>query len=76
MTTTPTLEEKIEKERQEARAVCDTKGATSPECAAALDALEEMQAEASHQKEVPPKSGMEIYCDENPDAVECRIYED
>jgi len=76
MTTAPTLEEKIEKEREEARAVCDTKGATSPECAAAYDSLEEMQAAASHKKEAPQKSSMEIYCENNPDASECRIYED
>ena len=71
--TTPTLEEKIEKEREEARAVCDTKGATSPECAAAYDSLEEMQAEASHQKDAPKKSNFQIYCEDNPDAAECRI---
>ena len=71
--TTPTLEEKIEKEREDARAVCDTKGATSPECAAAYDALEEMQAEASHKKEAPQKTNFQKYCDENPEAVECRI---
>lgn len=73
--TTPTLQEEIEKQRQEARAVCDAKGATSPECAVAYDNLEEMQAEASHQKEAPPKSAMEIYCDENPEAKECLIYD-
>lgn len=76
MTTTPTLEDKIEKEREEARAVCDIKGATSPECAAAYDALEEMQAEASHKKEVHKKSNFEKYCDDNPDAQECRLYDD
>lgn len=30
--------------------ICTTKGETSPECAAAWDALEELQAEASHQR--------------------------
>ena len=70
---TNSLTEQIEKEREEARVVCDTKGATSPECAAAYDALEEMQAEVSHKKETPAKSNFEIYCDNNPDAAECRI---
>ncbi|MBC6420757.1 MAG: Calvin cycle protein CP12 [Hormoscilla sp. SP5CHS1] len=71
-----TLQEKIEQEREQARAVCDTKGATSPECAAAYDALEEMQAEASHQKEISGKTNFDKYCDEDPGAAECRIYED
>ena len=66
----------IEKEREEARAVCDVSGSTSKECAAAWDAVEEIQAEASHQKQVKPKSSFEVYCDDNPDAAECRVYED
>lgn len=70
------ITETVEKEREEARAVCDTSGATSPECAAAWDAVEEVQAEASHQKQVKPKNSLEVYCDDNPDAVECRLYED
>nr|MDJ0650679.1 Calvin cycle protein CP12 [Xenococcaceae cyanobacterium MO_188.B19] len=47
------------------------------ECAAAWDAVEELQAEASHQKQNnPEKSSLEQYCDNNPDAPECRVYED
>lgn len=70
------ITEKIEKEREQAREACDISGATSKECAAAWDAVEELQAEASHQKEVKPKTSFEVYCDDNPDAAECRIYED
>ena len=71
------IQEKIEQERQEARAVCDVEGGASPECAAAWDAVEELQAEASHQREnQPKKTSLEIYCDDNPDAPECRIYDD
>jgi xylose isomerase len=44
------ITEKIEQELEEARAVCDVSGATSAECAAAWDAVEELQAAASHQK--------------------------
>ena len=66
----------IEKEREAARAACDVSGGNSKECAAAWDAVEEMQAEASHQKQVKPKNSFEVYCDDNPDAAECRIYED
>ena len=71
------IQEKIAQERENARAVCDLEGATSGECAAAWDAVEELAAEASHQKQnAPKKSSLEQYCDNNPDAPECRLYED
>jgi hypothetical protein len=70
------IQEKIQDELQEARAVCDIKGGNSPECAAAWDAVEELQAEASHQKQHQPQSNFEKYCSDNPDAAECRIYEE
>jgi hypothetical protein len=70
------IQEKIDQERQEARAACDVNGAQSPECAAAWDVVEELQAEASHQREKePPKNSFEQYCDANPEADECRIYD-
>ncbi len=70
------INEMIDKERSEARAVCDTEGGTSQECAAAWDVVEELQAEAAHQRQVKPKTSLEVYCDDNPDAAECRVYED
>lgn len=71
------IQSKIDQERQQAREVCDVEGASSGECAAAWDAVEELQAEASHQKQkAPQKSSLEQYCDDNPDALECRVYED
>jgi hypothetical protein len=70
------IQEKIEQELQNAREVCSTDGA-SGECAAAWDAVEELQAEASHQREhQPQKTSLEAYCDSNPDAAECRVYDD
>ncbi|MEM8638428.1 MAG: Calvin cycle protein CP12 [Cyanobacteria bacterium P01_G01_bin.54] len=69
------IQEQIEKERDQARQVCST-DATSGECAAAWDAVEELQAEASHQREEKPKNSLEQYCDANPEAAECRIYDD
>lgn len=70
------IKEKIEQERQEARDACDVNGADSTACAAAWDAVEELQAEAAHQREKePPKNSFEKYCDDNPDADECRIYD-
>ena len=70
------IQEQIEKEREEARAVCDIKGDTSGDCAAAWDAVQELQAEASHKRQVKPKNSLEQYCDDNPDAAECRLYEE
>lgn len=70
------IKEKIDQELENARNVCDVSGANSAECAAAWDAVEEVQAEASHQREVKPKSSFENYCDDNPDAAECRIYDE
>ena len=71
------LEDRIEAAREEARAICEAKGPTSPECAAAWDVVEELQAEASHQRvEQKGKTSLQAYCEENPDADECRLYED
>ncbi len=76
---TSNIQELIESERDQARTVCSTSGAESGECAAAWDAVEELQAEASHQRsstQSKPKNSLEKYCDENPSADECRIYEE
>ncbi|MEC4803220.1 MAG: Calvin cycle protein CP12 [Jaaginema sp. PMC 1079.18] len=71
------IDEQIEQERQNARTVCSTEGGNSGDCAAAWDAVEELQAEASHQRQSQPKkNSLERYCDDNPDAVECRVYDD
>lgn len=69
------IQDQIEQERQQARAVCDLKGAASGECAAAWDAVEELQAEASHKKQDKQKNSLEKYCDDNPEAAECRVYD-
>ena len=71
------IQDKIQEELENARAVCSTEGATSGECAAAWDAVEELQAEAAHQRQDhPQKTYFEKYCESNPDAAECRVYED
>jgi hypothetical protein len=71
------IQEKIEKELEQARAVCDIQGAQSGECAAAWDAVEELQAEASHQRQKgKKKNSLELYCEANPDADECRVYDE
>ena len=71
------IEDRLDVAREEARAVCAAKGDTSPECAAAWDEVEELQAAAAHKREEKKTvSSLEAYCAENPDAQECRIYED
>lgn len=71
------IQEQIEKERTQARDACDTSGADSADCAAAWDAVEELQAEASHKRnKAKSKTSLEQYCDDNPEAAECRIYDD
>ncbi len=71
------IDQQIEKEREEARKVCDAEGATSGECAVAWDTVEELQAEAAHKRvKEPTKNSLEQYCDTNPEAAECRVYDD
>ncbi|TYQ23805.1 Calvin cycle protein CP12 [Pseudanabaena sp. UWO310] len=70
------IKEKILEEVQIARETCETSGKDSKECAVAWDAVEELQAEASHQKQDKAKNSLEVYCDDNPEAAECRLYED
>jgi CBS domain-containing protein len=71
------IEDQIEAARDEARAICEEKGATSPDCAAAWDVVEELQAEAAHQRQQKSdKTTFQAYCEANPDAEECRLYED
>ncbi|MEA5575555.1 Calvin cycle protein CP12 [Anabaena sp. UHCC 0451] len=71
-----TIQEQIQEEVEQARNICDISGGNSAECAAAWDAVEELQAEASHQRQTKPKNSLEKYCDDNPDADECRLYDD
>lgn len=70
------IHNQIEQERQQARSVCETEGADSTACAVAWDTVEELQAEAAHQRDKEePKNSLEQYCDANPDADECRVYD-
>lgn len=70
------IEARIEAATQEARELSERLGATSSESKVAWDTVEELKAEAGHQHQKPRKNSLESYCDANPDADECRIYED
>ena len=70
------LEQQIEKAILEARAICTEKGSTSKDCAVAWEIVEELQAEASHQRAIKvEKTAFDLYCEENPEAAEARMYE-
>jgi len=73
---TEALEQAIQAATEQARAACDSEGSDSSDCAVAWDIVEELQAEKSHQQATSkPKSSLEHYCDEHPDATECLIYD-
>ncbi len=72
------LEQRIKAAIEQARKISAEKGASSSEAAVAWDEVEELQAEASHQRAEQPSSGktaFELYCEENPDALEARVYD-
>lgn len=71
------IEKEIEKQRKEAREVCGNEGTESQDCAVAWDTVEELQSEYAHQRsEQPKKTSFEKYCEDNPEAAECRVYDD
>ncbi|MCG9885362.1 MAG: CBS domain-containing protein [Cyanobacteria bacterium] len=70
------LADRIEQAIAEARQICADKGPGSKECASAWDSVEELQAEAAHQQAKPLiKTAFEEYCEENPAALEARVYD-
>lgn len=70
------LEEQIQEAIANARQICNEKGVTSSDCAAAWDVVEELQAEAAHQRaESLDKTAFEEYCEEHPEAAESRMYD-
>ncbi|OKH33577.1 hypothetical protein NIES2119_22780 [[Phormidium ambiguum] IAM M-71] len=70
------LEQEIEKAVVNARAICAEKGPNSRECAVAWDIVEELEAEAAHQRASKlEKTSFDKYCEEFPDALEARIYD-
>ncbi|MGF1576588.1 MAG: Calvin cycle protein CP12 [Cyanophyceae cyanobacterium] len=67
------LSDVVSKELENARAICSEYGEGDPHCRAAWDAVEEVLAARSHQ---PVKlNSLEQHCADNPDAIECRVYD-
>ncbi|AZB71378.1 Calvin cycle protein CP12 [Synechococcus elongatus] len=73
---TLTLQDRITEARSEARQTCATFGKDDPQCRVAWDILEELQAEAAHHPEKTLREkAYRNYCDEFPNADECRMYD-
>jgi uncharacterized protein YgiB involved in biofilm formation len=68
------IERQLQTLIEQAHDACATSGAVSSECAAAWDAVEEVQAAIADRRS-NAKSNFERYCEEHPDAGECRIYD-
>jgi CP12 domain len=72
---TITIDERIEQAREAAHQAGETFGKTSPEFAVAMETLEELHQESSHQRSAKPQNSLERFCDDNPDAQECLLYD-
>jgi hypothetical protein len=73
-TTPQTIEQELQQLIDQAHSACSVSGAVSTQCAAAWDAVEEVQAAISHRRDRQVNS-LDVHCGEHPDAPECRIYD-
>jgi hypothetical protein len=70
------LDDRIQKALVDARTTSEVYGSTSREAIAAWETVEELQAEAAHQRaEKLPKTAFDEYCEEFPEALEARLYD-
>ncbi len=71
-----TLDQAIIEAIAQARTTCNQTGNTSSECVLAWEVVEELQTEKFHQQQAKiRKTELEIYCEQHPEAIECRIYD-
>ncbi|XP_072975574.1 calvin cycle protein CP12-1, chloroplastic [Typha angustifolia] len=74
--TPPGISEKVSESIKNAEEAC-ADDPVSGECAAAWDEVEELSAAASHARDkLKGSDPLENYCKDNPEADECRTYED
>ena len=67
---------KLQDEIRKARIVCNDKGIRSEHCAAAWDAVDELQSELAHQRaERVLKTAFDEFCDEYPEARDVRMFD-
>lgn len=69
------IERALEAALEQARQACTAQGDRSAECATAWDIVEELQTERANLRQRRPKSSLEQYCNDHPEASECRIYD-
>lgn len=67
----------LSKSIEDAQKTCEEDPTSAP-CAVAWDEVEELHAEASHQRDKKKTTSdpLEAYCNDNPETDECRVYED
>lgn len=71
-----TLDKAIIEAIGQARTTCNQSGNTSNECVLAWGVVEELQTEKAHQQQAKiRKTELEIYCEQHPEAIECRVYD-
>jgi hypothetical protein len=71
----PSLDNMLQAALEHARRLTEMYGTDKIEVAIAWEAVEELQVAKARQK-AATQSAFARYCAENPDAPECRIYED
>lgn len=71
----PSLESRLQAALEHARRLTEMRGTADTEVAIAWETVEELQVVLYRRKQAAPNS-LEQYCAANPDAPECRIYED
>merc|ERR1712037_118309 len=69
------MSDALEEAINEAKETCE-EDPKKADCAVAWDNVEEISAEISHKKAAKKNDPLEDFCDDNPEADECRVYED
>lgn len=71
----PSLEGRLQAALEHARRLTEMRGTADTEVAIAWETVEELQV-ALYRRQPATTNSLEQYCAANPDAPECRIYED
>ncbi|RZM77963.1 Calvin cycle protein CP12 [Leptolyngbya iicbica] len=71
----PSLATRLQAALEHARRLTEMRGTSDVEVAIAWETVEELQV-AFYQRQPVVTNSLERYCSANPDAPECRIYED
>ncbi len=71
----PSLETRLQAALEHARRLTEMRGTADVEVAISWETVEELQV-AMYRRRQTASTCLEQYCADNPDAPECRIYED